>query len=310
MISVRSLTHRYGERVALSHLSFDISKGEIFSLLGPNGGGKTTLFKLLSTLLPIQEGDITVNGSSLKGETRLHRAQMGIVFQSPSLDKKLRVEENLHYHGLLYGLSGKKLKKRIDTLLEHFRLADRRNDTVEKLSGGLQRRVELAKSLLHNPSLLLLDEPTTGLDPSARLEFLGYLKLLQETEKTTILLTTHLLDEAELCHQVLILDRGNLVACDTPERLKALVGHEVIRLQTSMKNTDIAPQIQAACGYPAVKMGRELRVEMPSNLSSEEKQRLLNNLLGLNGVEAVTLSKPSLEDVYFQKTGQSWQTGK
>ncbi len=193
-ISVRGLSHRYGSRQALDNLDFDVTSGEIFGLLGPNGGGKTTLFRILATLLPVQEGQVELLGLDVAREPEHVRTQIGVTFQSPSLDRKLTVRENLATQGALYGLSGSHLAGRIDTLLSRLGLADRARDRVESLSGGLARRVEIAKGLLHDPRVLLLDEPSTGLDPGARLDLWQYLRLLREEAGVTVLVTTHLME--------------------------------------------------------------------------------------------------------------------
>jgi ABC-2 type transport system ATP-binding protein len=222
LITVENLTYRYGDRVALDAVSFTVQRGELFGLLGPNGGGKTTLFRILSTLVPAREGCVQMDGGPID------RHRTGVVFQSPSLDKKLTVRENLVHQGHLYGLSGRPLRSRIDELLQRFAVADRASDYVEKLSGGLRRRVELAKGLLHKPEVLLLDEPSTGLDPLARRELGDYLEELRDKDGVTILLTTHIMDEAERCNRLALLDHGKLVALDRPAALKEQVGGDVI----------------------------------------------------------------------------------
>ena len=202
------LTHRYGDRVALDQLNLEVAPREIFGLLGPNGGGKTTLFRILSTLVKPSSGSATLLGLDLLRDTAALRSRIGVVFQAPSLDKKLKVRENLMHQGHLYGLSGVALRERIDHLLLEFNLRDRAGDLVETLSGGLQRRVEIAKSLLHRPELLLLDEPSTGLDPGARIDLWQTLYRLRDQQNVTVLLTTHLMEEAARCDRVAIIDRG------------------------------------------------------------------------------------------------------
>ena len=210
-VSVEGLTHRYGDREALRGVSFAVPPGEIFGLLGPNGGGKTTLFRILSTALVPTSGQARIFGQDVIAQPALVRQQIGIVFQSPSLDKKLTAAENLRHHGHLYGLRGRVLRARTDEMLARVGLSDRAGDRVERLSGGLQRRVELAKGLLPQPRMLLMDEPSTGLDPGARRDLWDYLTQLRDRDGLTILLTTHLMDEADRCDRVAILDRKSVV---------------------------------------------------------------------------------------------------
>ena len=227
-IEVGGLDFSYGDRQALCAVEFTIARGEIFGFLGPNGGGKSTLFRLLSTLVPIQSGNARILGYDLRGATQALRRKIGVVFQSPSLDGKLTVAENLAIHGNLYGIRGARLKERTQAMLARLDVSDRAGDLAETLSGGLRRRVELAKALLHEPELLLLDEPSTGLDPAARREFFNLLARLRESDGVTIVLTTHYMEEAERCDRIGILDQGRLVAIAPPGELKQRVGGDVM----------------------------------------------------------------------------------
>src|SRR5205085_11865145 len=230
-------------RRALNGLSLQVEPGEIFALLGPNGGGKTTLFRLLSTLIPLQPtGDVKILGLDLRTQTADIRRQVGVVFQAPSLDKKLTVRENLLHQGRLYGLSGRALQSRMHVMLDRLGLADRVGELTEKLSGGLRRRVELAKGMLHEPRLLLLDEPSTGLDPAARSDLWKYLDEVRARHGVTVLLTTHLLEEAEKADRIAILSEGSLVALGSPADLRATVGGDAITIQTSAPQ-DLAGRI-------------------------------------------------------------------
>src|ERR1700761_1006573 len=231
-IVLSSLTHDYGSRLALDHLSFSVASAQIFGLLGPNGSGKTTLFRIPSTLMVPSGGLATIRGFNVATEPAQVRQQTGIVFQARSLDIKLTVDENLRHAGHLYGLSGKHLRARIADVLERVALADRAKDYVETLSGGMQRRVELAKGLIHSPAVLLLDEPTTGLDPGARLDLWQYLRMLRDEEGVTVLVTTHLMEEAEYCDRLAILSEGKLVALGSPEELKSTIGGDVVLFET------------------------------------------------------------------------------
>src|SRR5689334_14097934 len=241
------LTHRYGERVALDRVSLRVNAREIFGLLGPNGGGKTTLFRILSTLVKPTNGSASILGLDLARDMGPIRRRLGVVFQAPSLDKKLTVRENLAHQGHLYGLSGKSLGERIDHLLLEFNLRDRARDLVETLSGGLQRRVEIAKCLLHRPEILLLDEPSTGLDPGARIDLWQTLYRLRDQQSVTVLLTTHLMEEAERCDRVAIIDRGKIVAEGTPEELRAGIGGEVISAR-AQDATSLGERIASSLG--------------------------------------------------------------
>ncbi|HEY2894448.1 MAG TPA: ATP-binding cassette domain-containing protein, partial [Pirellulales bacterium] len=249
-ISVNGLSHWYGSRQALQDVIFDVPGGEIFGLLGPNGGGKTTLFRILATLLPIQQGMVQLLELDVAREPSRVRGLIGVTFQSPSLDRKLTVRENLVSQGYLYGLSGARLRNRIETLLDKLGLADRARDRAESLSGGLARRVEIAKGLLHQPQVLLLDEPSTGLDPGARLDLWRYLRLLRDESGVTVLVTTHLMEEAEHCHKLAILDSGRLVALGTSAQLRAQIGGDCLTIQTAVPEElarRIGERFQVAC---------------------------------------------------------------
>ena len=297
-IEVAHLAHRYGARLALDDFSLRIERGEIFVFLGPNGSGKTTLFRLLSTLIPLQNGDARILGFDLRRETRHVQQTLGVVFQAPSLDRKLTVGENLRHQGHLYGLSGRMLKDRQSELLARLGLADRERDRVETLSGGLRRRAELAKGLLHHPQVLLLDEPSTGLDPGARADLWEYLTRLRQTSGTTIVLTTHLLDEAERADRIAILHQGRTVALDTPANLRAQVGGDSITITTD-DPTALAAAIAERFQVPARALEGSVRLELP------EGHLWVPRLVEAFGaqVEAITLGKPTLEDVFIARTG-------
>ncbi len=199
IVEIAHLSHNYGQRAALVDLSLGVGQGEIFGFLGPNGSGKTTLFRILCTLIAAPPATVTMFGLDLARNRDEIRRHIGVVFQSPSLDKQLTAEENLRQQGHLYGLRGAELSRRIDSLLQRVNLIDRRHERVERFSGGMRRKVELAKGMLHQPRVLLLDEPSTGLDPAARIEMWNYLTEVQRSDGVTILLTTHLMDEADRC---------------------------------------------------------------------------------------------------------------
>jgi len=302
-IRVDHLSHNYGERAALQDVSFEVAPQEIFGLLGPNGSGKTTLFRLLCTLLPIQSGSAHLAGADVSSNPDEVRRRIGITFQSPSLDDRLTVWENLKHHGHLYGLSGKPLAERIEQLLSHVGLSDRSGDIVAELSGGMKRRVEIAKGLLHHPNVLLLDEPSSGLDPGARHDLWKYLQRLRNEQQVTILVTTHLMEEAERCDRLAILNHGQLVALDTPERLRSSIGGDCITIQAP--DTDgLSHEIAERFGVQPSLVAGQLRLER------EDGHELLRDLVAAfpDQIETISLGKPTLEDVFIQKTGhQFWE---
>jgi ABC-2 type transport system ATP-binding protein len=296
-IRVERLRHVYDGRVALNDVSFTVERGEVFGLLGPNGGGKTTLFKILSTLLTPSGGAAVIFGDPLSSPAAVRR-HLGVVFQHPSVDGKLSVAENLTCHGHLYGLRGSALQRRIETVVQRLGLSDRTADRVETLSGGLQRRTELAKALLHQPALLLLDEPSTGLDPGARRDFIQYLRQLREQENVTILLTTHYMEEAERCDRVAILHRGNLVSLGAPSELKGRLGGDVVVIQTPDAE-GLRQKIRARFACEATVIDGTVRVERPRG---HEFVRDVVEAFAAD-VSLVTYGKPTLEDVFIHLTG-------
>ena len=303
-VSVSGLRHRYGDREALGGIDFAVSAGEIFGLLGPNGGGKTTLFRLLATLLPVQSGVATLMGLDVASQQHAVRQLIGVTFQSPSVDGKLTVGENLKHQAHLYGLSGKTAASRIDELLSRLGLTDRRRDRVDSLSGGLKRRVEVAKSLLHHPRVLLLDEPSTGLDPGARHDLWEYLTRLRREEGTTILVTTHLMEETEQCDRLGILDRGHLVALGTPDELRLSVGGDCLTIQT-LEPATLSEKIVSRFQIAPRRIGDSLRIERHAG------HELLRDIVTAFPAEisAISLAKPTLEDVFIARTGHRfWES--
>ena len=297
-LQAEGLGFAYGERTALSEVSFAIARGEIFGFLGPNGGGKTTLFKLLSTLVPLQSGRASVLGRDLAGDTKSIRRKMGVVFQHPSVDGKLTVLENLQHHGRLYGITGRRLRERASAMLDSLGLTPRAADLVETLSGGMRRRVELAKAMLHQPELLLLDEPSTGLDPMARREFFAHLEQLSRRDSVTIVLTTHHMEEAERCDRIAMLHQGRLVACAAPLELKSQVGGDVVVIRTASPDLLQRKLMQQMKLKSAIVEGT-LRIERPRG------HELIRDLVDTFGaeVESVSFGKPTLEDVFVHLTG-------
>lgn len=308
-VDIRSVSHKYGARQALEQVSFSVKKPEIFALLGPNGGGKSTLFRILSTQMKATAGTAEVMGFDVSRDANQVRRQLGVVFQSPSIDLKLTAEENLHHQGHLYGLRGPDLRARITAALNAVGLGSRTTDRAEKLSGGMQRRVEIAKALLHDPAVLLLDEPSTGLDPGARLEVWDYLSEARDERGITSLLTTHLMDEAEKADRVAIINRGVLVACGTPAELKAAIGGEVLELKTEHPEI-LKNQIRELIGgNPLVIDAETVRVETPSHAQAAGAKLLLHLLENFPGtIRSSRIGLPTLEDVFIHCTGERYHS--
>ncbi len=300
-IEVSDLTKSFGDRRALDRVDLDVESKHIAALLGPNGGGKTTLFRILATLLSPDSGSVRICGfDPVTAPDRVRRV-VGVVFQSPSLDKKLTAAENLRHHGHLFGMRGRSLERRIGVMLERFNIDDRANDCVETLSGGLARRVEIAKGMLPGPNVLLLDEPSTGLDPVARLDLWRQLDDVRKSEGVAVLMTTHILDEAERCDRVTILDAGRVVAADTPSALKGQVGGEVIRIDTDEPQA-IVDRVRQELNLSADVVGRTVRIESPQGAELIPKLAAVLS----DQVQTITLGHPTLEDVFIQKTGRSF----
>jgi ABC-2 type transport system ATP-binding protein len=302
-IEVEDLRHRYDNRVALDGVSFQVQTAELFGLLGPNGSGKTTLFRILSTLMIPSAGRALIFGRDAAKDPNALRRQIGVVFQAQSIDVKLTAAENLWHQGHLYGLSGSALRNRIDEMLEHVGLADRATEYAETFSGGMQRRLELAKGLMHHPSVLLLDEPTTGLDPGARRDLWQYLRALREEEQVTVLVTTHLMEEAERCDRLAILNQGKLVAMGAPAELKHEIGGDVILLETGDADS-VAQRIQVRFGVEAAVIGGKVRLER------ENGHRFITDVVEAfpGEIQSVSVSKPTLEDVFIHRTGHRFWT--
>ncbi|HYG63266.1 MAG TPA: ATP-binding cassette domain-containing protein, partial [Thermoanaerobaculia bacterium] len=289
---------RGGARKALAGVGFQVAAGEVFGFLGPNGGGKSTLFRILATLARPERGEVRIFGIDPARQVREVRRLLGVVFQSPGLDLQLTVGENLLHHGHLYGLRGRALARAIDEALARFGLADRREERARTLSGGLRRRVEIAKALLHGPRLLLLDEPSTGLDPGARRDLWDTLESLR-AGGVTVLLTTHSMEEADRCDRLALLDRGSLVAEGTPAALKEEVGGDVVTL-TGRDPESLARDLAARFPglAPAVWEGA---VQITRERAHELVARLVEALPGR--IDSVTVARPSLEDVFLRRTG-------
>jgi ABC-2 type transport system ATP-binding protein len=298
VIQVENLTHRYGDRLALSNVSFEVKKGEIFGLLGPNGGGKSTLFRILSTMMVPTGGRASIAGCDVVGDPAGVRRRVGVVFQSQSLDRALTVDENLRAQGHLHGLKGADLRARMERATERLGLADRRKDIVETLSGGLRRRVEIAKALLHGPQVLLMDEASTGLDPAARRDLSRHVESLRVEEGVTILLTTHILEEAGRCDRLALLHRGAIVAEGSPAALRARIGGDVVVLEAADAPA-LAAGIEQRFGLRPSIMDGAVRVEI------ENGHRFITDVVEAfpGAIDSVGLHKPTLEDVFVRETG-------
>lgn len=298
IISVRDLVHRYQDRTALNGVSFDVRPAELFGLLGPNGSGKTTLFRILSTLMVPTSGVATIAGYDASRQPGALRRHIGVVFQAQSVDPKLTAYENLWHQGHLYGLRGSDLRQRITEILSRVGLLDRSSDLVETFSGGMQRRIELAKGLLHHPEVLLLDEPTTGLDPGARRDLWQYLQILRDQERVSVIVTTHLMEEAERCDRLAILNEGNLMALGTPETLRREIGGDVILLEASDPQS-LAERVRNKFHVEASVMDKQVRLEI------ENGHRFVPDVVEAfpGEIHSLSVSKPTLEDVFIHRTG-------
>ncbi|MCA8977924.1 MAG: ABC transporter ATP-binding protein [Planctomycetes bacterium] len=295
-VRAEGLSFRYGQRQALDGIGFLVERGAAHGFLGPNGSGKSTLFKLLSTLVPMQQGSVSMLGFDLGREAKALRHRLGVVFQSPAVDQKLTVRENLRYGGLMIGLSGNELGARIDAMLEAARLGDRERDRVGELSGGLRRRVEIAKCLLGRPEIVLLDEASTGLDPAARQDMWAVLRAQSEV---TVLFTTHLMDEAAEADHLTLLDEGRIVATGRPAELVREVGDQVLEIE-SVDVESLRAQVRDEFGRDGDVVDGTLRIE------GTGMHELIPAVMQRHGerVQRLQLSHPSLQDVFLRKTGK------
>jgi ABC-2 type transport system ATP-binding protein len=300
-LSIAGVQHRYGDRESLRGVSFTVESGDLFALLGPNGGGKTTLFRIVSTLIKPTAGNVEVFGVDAVARPAEARRAMGIVFQAPAIDPWLTVLENLRHHGYLYGLSGARLGRAIERALERFGLTPRAHDRVATLSGGLRRRAELAKALLPEPRLLVLDEPSTGLDPSARRDLLRELVRLRDDAGTTVVLTTHLMEEATACDRVGILHEGRLVAIGSPASLVETIGGEVITIAPTNDVAGLRAAILDRFGLDATIVGDRLRLER--RRAHEFVPTLVETFPG--EISSISVGRPTLDDAFVHHTGRT-----
>ncbi len=299
MIKIRNLVKRYERLTAVDNLTLDIEENEIFGLLGSNGAGKTTTIHMLATLLKPTSGTATVNGFDIVHQPAKVRESIGIVFQAPSSDDMLTGYENLYIHSLLYSLPRSIRQKRIEEVLELVGLSDRKNDRVKTYSGGMRRRLEIARGLLHKPKVMFLDEPTLGLDPASRETMWKYIRRLVEEEKITVILTTHYMEEADmLCNRIGVIDKGRIIALDTPTNLKAGLGGDIIRIKTQASNAE-----EIAKGFDFV---HKLEYENGFMvLSVKDAKRDLPVLLKQIEAEYADFTSPTLNDVFIRLTGRN-----
>jgi len=299
LIRIRNLVKKYGNLTAVDDLTLDINENEVFGLLGSNGAGKTTTIHMLATLLKPTSGSATVNGYDIVSQSAKVRASIGIVFQAPSSDDILTGYENLQLHSMLYSVPRNARRQRIDEVLELVGLTERKHDQVKTYSGGMRRRLEIARGLLHKPKVMFLDEPTLGLDPTSRETMWKYVKRLVEEEKVTIILTTHYMEEADvLCNRIGIIDKGKIVALDTPAALKAGLGGDIIRIKTRTPDAgkmvaqfDFVRKVEQSDGFLV--------------LSVKDAKKALPVLLQNIEAESAEFASPTLNDVFIQITGRN-----
>src|SRR5829696_4391991 len=297
-VEVAGLEKRYGDVEAVRGVDFTVRSGETFGFLGPNGAGKSTTINILCTLARPTAGAARVAGHDVVTERDAVRRSIGLVFQDPTLDADLTAEENLRFHGELYGVPKADLDERIDDMLGMVGLSERRSSVVNTFSGGMKRRLEIARGLLHSPRVLFLDEPTIGLDPQSRALVWEYVRVLRDREDITVFLTTHYMDEAENCDRIAIMDSGRIVALDTPEALKAAVGKDRVQITTADDEAAIAA-LRARFGIEAGMHSGEV------TFAVADGERFVPRLFAELGVSirSVSVSSPSLDDVFLAHTG-------
>lgn len=301
MIKIRNLVKKYGNLTAVDNLTLDINENEVFGLLGSNGAGKTTTIHMLATLLKPTSGTATVSGYDIINQPAKVRASIGIVFQAPSSDDMLTGYENLHLHAMLYSVPRHTRKQRIEEVLELVGLTERKHDQVKTYSGGMRRRLEIARGLLHKPKVMFLDEPTLGLDPASRESMWKYVRRLVEEEKVTIILTTHYMEEADmLCDRIAIIDKGRIVALDTPAKLKAGLGGDIIRIKTKKFMQQDIDKIRQFSFVHKLEQSDGFLV-----LSVDNAKRDLPVLLKNVEAESAEFTSPTLNDVFIQLTGRN-----
>jgi ABC-2 type transport system ATP-binding protein len=304
-ISLRGLTKRFGNLVAVDSVDLEIAGGELFGLLGPNGAGKTTIIKMLTTMLKPTGGKALVWGHNVVTERDAVRSSVGVVFQDPSVDSMLTGRENLDFHGRMYGLGRAMRKKRIAEVLELVDLTDKADVKLEDYSGGMQRRLEIARGLMHHPNVLFLDEPTLGLDAQTRRYIWQYVKEMNRQEGVTVVLTTHYMDEADfLCNRVAIIDNGKIVALDTPENLKDMIGADTINLETQSGGETLLASLKDFDWIKSTRQSNGTIELMVDHAESRIPEIMLTACRGDVVIRSVSLHEPTLEDVFLKFTGK------
>lgn len=301
VIEVKNITKKFDGITAVDGVSFEVKKGEIFGFLGPNGAGKSTMISMLATLLEPTSGGANINGFNVIADRNSVRKSIGLVFQDPSLDDRLTAEENLRFHARLYGVPMSDYKKRANEVLDLVELKDRRNDIVKTFSGGMKRRLEIARGLIHYPAVLFLDEPTLGLDPQTRSHLWEYILRLKREKEMTIFMTTHYMNEAEYCDRIAIIDRGKIVALDTPVNLKKKIGGDIIRMK-SVEKEKLKKEIKEKYSLE-IKEGEGGTVQIEVANAGTFMPRLFNELE--SKIESIELRSPTLEDVFLSLTGRT-----
>lgn len=300
IITVDNLIKNYNGTKAVRGISFSVKRGEIFGFLGPNGAGKTTTINILCTLTPPTSGNAYINGFNIKTQANQVRASIGIVFQENTLDNHLTAEENLFLHSSLYNVNNKEFIQRKIEMLKLCELWDRRKDLVDNLSGGMKRRLEIARALIPQPKILFLDEPTVGLDPQTRKKIWDYIFTIRKKKDITIFLTTQYLNEAEACDRIAIIDHGEIIALDTPENLKKLIGGDIIILQTEDNEKTELEFKNKFPKYSIKRIGKELIITV--NNGNKFLPSLIKALT--SQIISVELRQPTLEDVFLKLTGR------
>jgi ABC-2 type transport system ATP-binding protein len=313
IIEATALTRRYGDFTAADAVSLSVEPGEIFGFLGPNGAGKSTTINMLCTLLKPSAGSAAINGHDLVSAQHDVRRSIGLVFQDPTLDERLSAWQNMKFHAMLYGMPTSEFEPRARELLAMVDLGDKAKSNVATFSGGMKRRLEIAIGLLHRPKVLFLDEPTIGLDPQTRLRIWEYVSAVRDSEGLTVFLTTHYMDEAEICDRIAIIEHGKIVACDTPAKLKADVGRDRVCLWTDGRGggdttRDAAARLLEEMGatpQPEPTEDGALALDVADGDSFIPKAiRALDDVFGPRCVSAVTLDRPTLDDVFVRLTGR------